>query len=364
MKMHPPKIITLILLFCSFTFLAQKKSRVYVINKTGKKIYNVTVLHKYSNNYKDRITHKSLDNNKTSGHFNARYNTGFGTTGKDWWIVSWTEPYSNTQIRHRITNPKNGRAFIDGFEKGFKTSFNIGSSLLSQYGGDVLGVKGQIAGAAGKVINDQLINRTMNNSSTIGFKQHILRSEDTYLNIILYSNGVVEFKGKSGKSTTNTKSTILTPRVPTTKTKTYTKPKPKPISTSRYARTIISNKTYKLRSVKTKRYLTNRGINKHLGGVFSESSPRNGGYWRLIKVGTNYRIYNTRSRMYLANLMSKKNGTPVKQVKSPGPGALWKLSVRGGKFFIRNAQSGMYLSFYNGGTIQTKNALNLWYLEL
>lgn len=336
----------------SITSTAQRKSKIYVKNNTGKTIYNVTILHKYSNNYKDKKTHKSLKPKQTSSYFNARYNTGFGTTGKDWWIVSWVEIVNNKQIRHRITNPKNGRAFIDGFEKGFKSSFNIGSSLMNKYAGDIYGLKGQIAAAAGDVINKKLIKKTMNNSSTKGFKQHILRSEDKKMTIVLYSNGKVLFKSKSGNSTTYTKSTVFTPKTPKAK------------NHNSRTTSIQKNKYYKLKSAKNNKYLTTKGINKHLGYVYQETKPNNGGYWVFIKVGNNYRIYNTKSKNYLANLQNKKPGIPMRQVKNPGNGALWKVTPKGNKFYIKNAQSGLYLSFYNSKfALQTKRVFNLWYLE-
>jgi hypothetical protein len=161
--------------------------------------------HKYSNVYKDSgeglINPFSVKKVGT-----AKYHTGFGTTGKDWWIVSFVDNKGCTYT----SSPRNGRAFIDGLEKGVK---DAGLSIIP------IGAKTATAGffmpeptSKAVLIGVGALTTGLgaamyglsNEESTRGFKQHILRSEDKAL-MIMVNEKQATFISPSGVSTTGMK---------------------------------------------------------------------------------------------------------------------------------------------------------------
>ena len=189
-----------------------RKAKVQVKNSTGTTIYNVTVVHKYSDVHKEKMVWKGelKPGASTPANFTVRFNTGVGTTGKDWWIVSWSESRDANSIVQYTTAPNNFRDIIDLAEKGAKVGIPIATTVLgvaSVAAGPVAG----LAIAGGSIIANELADKTMNTSKTSGFKQHILRKKDakktTVINIT--KKRKVAFKSPSGKSTTPTKSQVF-----------------------------------------------------------------------------------------------------------------------------------------------------------
>lgn len=181
-------------------FAKDKRHAIIVIeNKTGKEIEFVTVAHKYSDNYKNHKTWGNLLNDKTTKDgLEVEYNTGFGTTGRDWWVVTWKFKGDDTVY---LTTPQNFRGLIDGVEKGLTQALpEIGKAAGAAVGGE--------AGAAiGGPAAEKVGMLFLNTESTDGFKQHILRDEDSKEKdgkptVIEIGPKEVKFKSPSGDSTT------------------------------------------------------------------------------------------------------------------------------------------------------------------
>lgn len=205
-------------LFISITAQAQNKRTAYVqiLNQTNQPIYNVTVMHKYSDVFKDQYTWKQVNpGSKSQGNMTARFNTGAFTTGKDWWIVTWTVANDKNSVMQYTTNPNNFRDVIDVMERGAKVGIPIATTALGVASVGVGPVAG-LAIAGGSIIANELAARTMNNESTAGFKQHILRGEDAkqVTQIRIKPNGTVVFRSKSGKSETVSKRKVVRFNVP------------------------------------------------------------------------------------------------------------------------------------------------------
>jgi hypothetical protein len=156
--------------------MTQNIAWVQIVNNTGEQISEVTVLHKYSDVYKDNCIWDRLEAGQTSDGKTVNFNTGFGTTGVDWWLVTWLSQDGRTFY---YTDPENFRNLIDVLE-----------DIASRY-----------IGQAGGILGSAIANQVLNNESTSGFKQHILREGDNYNYITLTPNGV-QWSSNSGNSST------------------------------------------------------------------------------------------------------------------------------------------------------------------
>jgi hypothetical protein len=173
-----------------------RRAYVAVENRTGRSLRAVTVIHKYSNEYIEGRHWDVLEPGVTPDLMQVRYNTGFGTTGKDWWLVMWIDA-NGGHITH--TNPHNFRELIDFFEKIAPAV--AGAIAVAVTEGNPW------AGAAGNA----LVSAFTNGESTAGYKQHILRDEDAgqTARIVLQRNGKVDIVSASGTSETGTTSVPL-----------------------------------------------------------------------------------------------------------------------------------------------------------
>jgi len=168
----------------SLPALAQAQTKrtasVQVKNSTGRVIEWVSVFHKYSDNYKDEKVWRNVPNGSVpSEMLEVRYNTGFGTTGIDWWLIMWKYQGEDTVYR---TDPNNGRALIDGVETVAKAVLPTAGAVLGEVGGFLLTkspVAAQIGGAMGEE-TCRALARHLNSEKTAGFKQHILRPKDSH----------------------------------------------------------------------------------------------------------------------------------------------------------------------------------------
>ena len=170
-------------------------AQVVVLNKTAKPLRYVDVLHKYSDNYKNTKQWGAGEDSpaprpgESSSPMNVEYNTGFLTTGRDWWLVTW-----QYEGEHKLyfTNPNNFRNIIDTLEGPIK--------VLVDTALDVLDEKVPGLGDAGKIIVDNVFN----SESTDGLKQHILREEDAgkVTQIVINPDNTVEWVSQSGTSET------------------------------------------------------------------------------------------------------------------------------------------------------------------
>jgi Up-Regulated in long-lived daf-2 len=169
--------------------VTRRTAEVVVVNHTGKTMERVFVLHKYSDNYKNRETWEHLLHNATtSRRMNVQYNTGFGTTGRDWWFVTWMDPEGKVFI----TNPHNFREVFDWFDRN---AGRIGATAGGYIGGD-----------AGRAFGRAVFEALTNEEATVGFKQHILRAEDDNRHDrptrIVATTSEVAFVSRSGTSRT------------------------------------------------------------------------------------------------------------------------------------------------------------------
>ncbi|KAJ6442474.1 hypothetical protein O9K51_03649 [Purpureocillium lavendulum] len=156
-----------------------RTARVAVRNNTPRTLLNVTVLHKYSDLYKDRLHWDKIPPGVLSSGQLVSYNTGVLTTGADWWLITW---YNRDRDRFNFSNPNNFRRFLDFFEAAAVRLFDWRALL--------------------------------NVESTTGFKRHILRKEDAggVTTITIENAGKMEIHSKSGTSSTGYSSTPIAVR--------------------------------------------------------------------------------------------------------------------------------------------------------
>jgi hypothetical protein len=181
----------------------RQQARVAVVNETGRPLQYVTVLHKYADVFKSEHTWRNVRPGTTGSEMAVSYNTGIGTTGRDWWMVIWMYE-GDSRVHH--TSPNNFRAVLDLAEQAGHILVPVGAAAFAGAVGAVptAGVGGAAAAAAGAVLGTMIAQAMLNNESTAGFKQHILRSEDSgrATAIHIRSNGSVVFRSRSGNSET------------------------------------------------------------------------------------------------------------------------------------------------------------------
>ncbi|MAS04284.1 MAG: hypothetical protein CL534_06275 [Ahrensia sp.] len=193
----------------------KKQADVVVSNKTGKTILSVTVAHKYSDEYEHQLDWPGAlaDGATTSGQ-PVTYNTGFGTTGRDWWFISWVYSDSSTVY---YSDPNNFRGAIDFMEQAGRIAIPVGTSIAATVFGAVCtagtaGACGPAAtaaavttmAAASATIASAAAGELLANGGTEGFKQHILRDDDAgkTVTIELQKNNQILITSPSGDSRT------------------------------------------------------------------------------------------------------------------------------------------------------------------
>jgi hypothetical protein len=170
-----------------------------VVNNTGRTLRSVHVLHKYSDDYKNSRDWGALQPGESSSPLTVDYTTGFLTTGRDWWVVTWE--YAGEQKVY-FTNPQNFRSLVDWLEQ--VGSIGIPALLEAAAAAESAGAGTAAGAAAGAKITEMLLN----SESTAGFKQHILRSEDAgqITQIVIKADNTVEWRSPSGNSSTGSDS--------------------------------------------------------------------------------------------------------------------------------------------------------------
>jgi len=196
--------------------VTHRKGKVRIENATGNRLLSVSVGHKYSDNYKNESTWEGPIANgsqtKPENDFFVDYNTGLGTTGQDWWQVS----YVTDKGEMYRTAPNNSRGVIDFVEAGYQEFLELGMPLALGVGATVAIFdpepisKALVAAAtASSKVTSTLINKALNSESTAGFKKHTLKEKDDDPNLptIIKINGdnVVSFISQSGTSHTDAK---------------------------------------------------------------------------------------------------------------------------------------------------------------
>ncbi|MBE9029760.1 hypothetical protein IQ266_08475 [filamentous cyanobacterium LEGE 11480] len=190
----------------------KRTAYVRVQNRTGRNMKFVSVSHKYSNNYQEARTWLNLPHRystRKSDSLAVNYNTGAFTTGKDWWAASWV----NSQNQFCQTSPNNFRKQIDALEqftiRNWST-INKATQTVADFAAEQASKSGPktavIAQVASKAVPGamRLIRSTINTTSTVGYKQHILRSSDANrtMTIQLLPHGQARITSRSGVSNT------------------------------------------------------------------------------------------------------------------------------------------------------------------
>lgn len=178
----------------------KRTAYVKIENRTGQDILAVNVIHKYSDNYVNRLNWSDIPTgsmvNDAQG---VEYNTGFMTTGRDWWQVSWITK-DNTMY---VTSPQNFRGLMDIMERTAIELSGPIAKIAEEISTSSPDAKIQAAATA-TIVLTKIADQVLNTATTEGFKQHILREEDSKEEnrIVLHPGDKVEFLSKSGKSET------------------------------------------------------------------------------------------------------------------------------------------------------------------
>lgn len=182
----------------------KRTADVQVENKTGREIEFVTVAHMYSDNYKNSKTWGNLPDGRMTREFlAAEYNTGFGTTGVDWWIVTWKFKGDDTVY---VTDPYNLRSVADGLEKFALSALPAVGKLVGEFVAAAVGAPPDAGGAIGGKAAEEVGKLLLNSESTVGFKKHTLRAKDSTqkkaaATVVEITSAEVKFRSPSGVST-------------------------------------------------------------------------------------------------------------------------------------------------------------------
>lgn len=175
-----------------------------VRNDTSQPIYAVGLAHKYSDNYKNAGQWGIIQPGHLSGPMTVDYNTGFLTTGHDWWKVIWATVDKSGKKTLHYSDPNNFRNLLDWLE-------NLGPSVISSVAGAVAAIAtaetgpGAVVAAAGAAAGAKIFTDAfLNSESTAGFKQHYLEAgdENTLVQIIIHEDTTITIKSQSGTSNT------------------------------------------------------------------------------------------------------------------------------------------------------------------
>lgn len=207
LKQRSILVISIALCVGTIVGATKRTAKVKVINHSSQTIRSVSVVHKYSDNYKDRHIFDELEDGAEAEGGTVSYNTGIFTTGKDWWVVTW---YDGTYERRYYSDPNNFRNVIDLLEKVAPAALKVAASLAAKYAAVKSGnpQHAKLFSKAAKKVAGLAADLLFNSESTDGFKQHILRSDDEgeFVSIYIYNNGAISIKSPSGTSDTVYKS--------------------------------------------------------------------------------------------------------------------------------------------------------------
>jgi len=175
--------ITLLLQSSLVQAKTTRQTQVRVQNLTGLEIESISVVHKYSDVFKDKHHWGKLPHGKiTNKPMKIRYNTGAFTTGQDWWFITWKYK-GNDSIQY--TSPNNFRNFVDFVESIVLIPFDLSRAIIGNNPASVLA--------------DTLFNH----ESTVGFKKHLLRTDDQRNGVVItLTLNSVKFDSASGHSST------------------------------------------------------------------------------------------------------------------------------------------------------------------
>lgn len=164
----------------------------------------MSLVHKYSDDYKNRKQWPVIKPGETAAEaLTVEYRTGFGTTGRDWWLITW---YNADMTVWYYSAPNNFRGIIDGLESITPDAVEAAATAAA----DVITAESsgiaQAAAATLVIAAKKTTEKLVNAESTEGFKQHILRSEDADKVTTIIIGNDISFNSHSGVSKTGFKS--------------------------------------------------------------------------------------------------------------------------------------------------------------
>ena len=183
----------------------KSQARVVVVNETSTPICSVSVVHKYSDVYKNRHEWPAvLTGTRAESEMTVDYQTGAATTGRDWWIITW---YSEDMKTLWYSDPNNFRGLLDKLEslapdivKEVAERIDALLAKKDQASEEEAMMVADLARFLARATTDHLFN----SEATERFKQHILREEDAdaLTEIVINPDRTITFQSKSGNSNT------------------------------------------------------------------------------------------------------------------------------------------------------------------
>ena len=159
-----------------------RSAKARIINRTGAKIKSLSLVHRYSDVYRNARLFSDIDRNiPTNSYLTVQYRTGFLCYGTDWWWLTWTD--SNNKLH--IIEPKSS------------------TSCSSDNEVPLVHINNRISKR-----DSLLVNPTHGNSkdsSICGYHSYMLVNgdNDEFINIILhpYQQQGIEIVSPSGSTT-------------------------------------------------------------------------------------------------------------------------------------------------------------------
>ncbi|OOF93148.1 hypothetical protein ASPCADRAFT_407978 [Aspergillus carbonarius ITEM 5010] len=182
-----------------------RTAKVVVRNNTNETILGVGLVHKYSNDYNEHKTWAKLAPGEVSSPLEVNYTTGDFTTGRDWWAVEWA-----AGKWFYYSDPANLRSLVDQLEKiapdaaATLVGIAIAYANAQQKGGGLSEDQLEQVVKSAEDATRAIVQIMTNDESTKGFKQHILRDEDSdrVTEVVLNSDYTITFVSRSGDSRT------------------------------------------------------------------------------------------------------------------------------------------------------------------
>jgi hypothetical protein len=180
--------------------MTDRTANAVIRNETGVDIGSVSLIHKYSDNYVDAKQWDGIlpTGSTTDPALVVRYHTGFLTTGMDWWRVTWV----NADKQLCMTDPNNFQGIFNMVEGLLKDNASWAElKLLQEAPESGEGAPFLVAGAGVIKALDAFV---LNNESTVGFKENMLRSDDAgqTVTVTLKADKTVTISSPSGSSDT------------------------------------------------------------------------------------------------------------------------------------------------------------------
>jgi hypothetical protein len=172
----------------------ENSAPVVIGNASSRTFRTIGVSHKYSDVYKNQASWNQLAPGPVSSPpLTVQHNTGFGTTGQDWWWIVAVDDQNNGFQ----TDPSNGRGFWDAVED---SAGDIGDALTELC--EALAPETEGVGLVGAAVTTAL-TAALNSESTAGFKEFLLREGDAAQGVtITVTDDDVTFSADSGTAET------------------------------------------------------------------------------------------------------------------------------------------------------------------